>query len=169
MKKLLLLLIIPFLSFGQGWEQIFCDYYIGNSVQQTTDGGYIITGVTGFVGSDVVLLKTNSNGEEEWSQTFGEEENIGPGWNEDFGHTVQQTTDGGYIICGITNSFDGEFAACLIKTNGNGQEEWVQTFPGYTGTIFAGSGPRTSVQQTIDGGYILCGGNLALGLSLIHI
>ena len=70
MKKLLLLLIIPFLSFGQGWERTFGgegnDF--GRDVCQTDDGGYIITGNLSEDGA--CLIKTDENGEEEWSQNF---------------------------------------------------------------------------------------------------
>src|SRR5258705_13851664 len=79
---------------GTGYDE-------GRSVQQTADGGYIIAGSTESFGAgqiDVYLVKTDINGNIQWTKTFG-------GAVRDYGYSVCQTTDGGYIISGETNSF----------------------------------------------------------------
>ena len=109
----------------RNWEDI------GRSVQQTTDGGYIICGsrVDYTEIGDVYLIKTDNNGDSIWTKTFG-------GVEDDQSYSVQQTTDGGYIITGYTESFgngNGEQDVWLIKTDSQGDSIWTKTFGGTGG------------------------------------
>jgi len=151
MKKLLLILLltIPFIGFGQGWEKTFGgnNEEDSKSVQQTSDGGYIVCGRTESFGNgddDIYLIKTDSQGNSLWTKTYG-------GNSDDIGSCVQQTNDGGYIICGITLSSGNDMDIYLIKTDGNGIELWNNTFGGTSWE------EGNSVQQTTDGGYIITG------------
>ncbi|MGB5531067.1 MAG: T9SS type A sorting domain-containing protein [Ignavibacteriaceae bacterium] len=134
---------------NEQWNKIFggTSYDKGYSVQQTSDGGYIITGETASFGllGDVWLIKTDSNGNIQWTKTFG------ANW-PDAGYSVNQTSDGGFIIAGQTDSFGaGSSDFWLIKTNSVGDTLWTKTFGS------AGFETGRSVKQTTDGGYIVCG------------
>jgi len=141
------------------WQKTFvgsCDDR-AYSVQQTTDGGYIIVGTTRDIGApvqtwpDVYLIKTDSGGNMVWQKTFW-------GVVDDFGYSVQQTADGGYIIAGGTPSFGaGGYDVYLIKTDSGGNLVWQKTFGG------SKYDQAYSVQQTTDGGYIVAGGTSSFG------
>ena len=132
------------------WEKTFGDQYAydtGLCVALTSDGGYIITGITSSYGAeagDALLVKLDSDGNEDWITTLG-------GADSDSGYSVQQTPDGGYIIAGDSSSYSSSGDAYLVKTDANGNEEWHNVFGGdqWDGAY--------SVDQTTDGGYILSG------------
>jgi len=66
---------------------------------QTPDGGYLAAGKTnsfGQGGLDVYLVKTNAKGNVMWSKTYGTAALDEIAW----GHCLQLTSDGGYIISG---------------------------------------------------------------------
>ncbi len=115
----------------------------GESICQTSDGGYIIAGTTT---DDAWLIKTDSSGNKEWDTTFG-----GDGY--DRVHSVQQTRDGGYIIAGNFATSETNQDAWLIKTDSSGSKEWDKILKS-EGTVGSGA---NSVHQTSDGGYIVAG------------
>jgi hypothetical protein len=117
----------------------------GFSIQQTTDGGFIVAGDIGGVNGDLRLLKIDPDGDLVWNVTYG-------GADEDWGYSVKQTTDGGYVVAGFTRSFGaGSMDAWLVKTDSVGNVAWRRTY-GTESTEQA-----ISVRQTTDGGYIVAG------------
>lgn len=124
-----------------------------HSVRQTSEGGYIFCGFTenrSATERDIMLLKTNNQGETEWIITFSDDYSD-QGWN------VQQTNDNGFIIAAISSSKAKSkntvipYSGQLLKTNSKGELQWKMEYSFGTFTAFTG------VQHTSDGGFIVAG------------
>jgi hypothetical protein len=126
-------------------------------VLATTDGGYVLVGGTASYGAgdmDAWLVKSNTNGEIEWDQTFG-------GEREDRASAIISTSDGGFVLTGLTQSYSvGGRDVWLIKTNGTGYPEWNQTFGGN------GHDTADSILKTPEGGYLLAGRTESFGAGM---
>jgi hypothetical protein len=126
----------------------------GNSLLQCPDGGFLIAGRTasfGAGGYDLWLIKTDPDGGEIWSATYG-----GP--EDDLGYMIQPTTDGGYVVAGYTESFgNGQADIWLVKTDASGEELWTATFGGTSNDFGA------CVKPTDDGGYVIVGETHSFG------
>lgn len=144
------------------WQKSYggTDADIPRSIQQTTDGGYIVAGysksndgdVSGNHGlNDYWVLKLSSTGDITWQKTFG-------GTADDFAYAIKQTTDGGYVVAGYSKSNDGDVSGnhgvsdyWVVKLTSTGVITWQNSFGGTDHDI------PESIQQTADGGYILAG------------
>jgi hypothetical protein len=149
------LIILHNTTFAQAPDTLWIKIYDGAfgdkgfDIKQSSDGGYIITGVTGnnFYSNDIDLwlIRTDENGDTLWTRTFG-------GDSSDAGYSVAETSDGGYIITGRTMSYGADFNdVWLIKTNASGDSLWTKTFEGRSGQ---------SIYETNDGGYVFIGSKL---------
>ncbi|MDX1435608.1 MAG: hypothetical protein R3335_02275 [Anaerolineales bacterium] len=118
------------------------------SIDRSADGGFILTGTTRSFGPgsrNLYLVKTNSAGEQDWMQVFGED-------RDDVGHAVRQTHDQGFIVTGYTKSFEAsDYDSWLVKTDETGALQWQALFggPGDDRTIYG--------EPTADGGFVLTG------------
>lgn len=128
---------------GTGYDACF-------SMQQTSDGGYVMAGFTESFGPGVWLIKTDSLGDTLWART-----QVGY-----IGFSVQQTKDGGYIITGQTSEYD----VFLVKTDSLGFNQWYQIY--YSPLSFDCA---YSVQQTLDGGYVIAGYTNSYGASGLDV
>lgn len=159
-------------------DETYCEYCIqwqnaigGNgydelkSLQQTTDGGYILGGfssssVSGdktennLGGYDYWIVKMDALGNIQWQNTIG-------GNSLDFFNSIQQTTDGGFILAGTSNSnISGDKTEnsigntndyWVVKLDATGNIQWQKTIGG------TGDDGLNSIEQTSEGGYILGG------------
>jgi hypothetical protein len=137
-------------------------------IRQSQDGGYIIGGFSNSNisgektdgsrgGTDYWIVKLNSTGSIVWQKTIG-----GTGSDELF--DLIPTIDGGYILGGRsasnisgekTENARGYYDYWIVKLNGNGTTAWQKTIGGSQDDVLK------SIQQTIDGGYILGGYSLS--------
>jgi hypothetical protein len=127
----------------------------GNCVRQTIDGGYVMVGTTrpsDIADEDIIIIKVDSSGVEQWSRTFGTQAEDAFSPDEDIGRSIEKTMDGGYVVFGYTNSFGVSFTdVWIIKLDANGTEEWNRTISKRDWEI-AWSGVETT-----DGGFIIAG------------
>lgn len=126
-----------------------------HSIRQTSDGGYIIAGVTWSFGAgsgDAMVMKLDRSGNITWQRTIG-----GSAYDEI--NSIQNASDGGYIAAGMTKSFgagNGDF--WVIKFSGDGAVAWQKTYGGGLDDW------ANSIQQTSDGGYIVAGVTFSFGV-----
>ena len=93
---------------------IYLNFVWGKHVQQTEDGGYILTGMGSFP-YDLVILKTDSNGNEEWSITYDYE-----GTDGVMGDFIQSSYNGDYITIGTEWMLFGDRDVVLVKIDSDG-------------------------------------------------
>lgn len=124
------------------------------SVAATRDSGFMVCGWTtsyGAGGADIYLVKTDAHGDTEWIRTYG-------GAEDEYGHTVRQTADGGYIVAGSTLSSGAGLADFyLVRINPSGDTLWTRTYGGDTSDL------GHSVELTEDGGFIMAGQTSSFG------
>lgn len=139
-------------------------YDLAYSIQQTADSGYVVAGfsdsnngdVTGNKGSDDFwIVKLSGTGNIQWEKTAG-------GTLYDDALFIQQTSDGGYIVCGDTQSNNGDvsgnngsFDCWIVKLSSTGSIQWTKCLGGTSDDTAA------SLQQTKDGGYVITGSTLS--------
>jgi hypothetical protein len=127
------------------WQKIISQGS-GTSIKQTSDGGYILTGagsLTGTGNGDIYVVKLDALGNLQWNKVIG-----GP--DSEYGSSIQETNDGGYIITGETiDSISSE--AYLLKLNNIGNFQWAKTFGG---SLYNES---SEIIQTTDNGFIISG------------
>ncbi|MES2587761.1 MAG: T9SS type A sorting domain-containing protein [Bacteroidota bacterium] len=153
---------------GSHWDEVY-------AVQQTFDGGFILTGLTRsnegdisgnhnppigggstYTANDVLLLKLSNIGVVEWQKCLG-------GTGGDYAKSIQQTIDNGYILAGSTSSTDGDVTGYhlgtqpansdfwIVKLNDLGTIEWQKALGG------TGRDEANSISQSSDKGFIVTG------------
>jgi Secretion system C-terminal sorting domain len=129
------------------------------SVQQAIDGGYIVAGTSNSNDKQITghhffydywVVKLSSIGNIEWEKSLG-------GSGDDDATSVCQTSDGGYVVTGRSNSIDGDFTGnigsydiWIVKLSSTGDIQWKKFYGGF------GLDNATGIRQTADGGYIIC-------------
>ncbi|MBN2378852.1 hypothetical protein JXM67_03515 [candidate division WOR-3 bacterium] len=121
----------------------------GNSVCQTSDEGYIVSGWTGtsFIDTDcdVLVVKIDKDGEVLWIKTYGED-------SRDIGFTNCSTDDGGCLVGAFSSSLGtGDDDFWLLKIEGSGDTSWSARYGGSSGEW------THCVKRTSDGGYVVTG------------
>ena len=161
-------------SGNKQWDKLLGghDHELSKSIQQTTDGGYIVAGIShGSPGQNgdgditgvykgvinLWIVKLDASGNKIWDKLIG-------GNGVELDPYIRQTTDGGYIVAAnstssqggdISGANHGSYDCWVIKLNASGQKVWDKLFGG------AGDDGVSSIQQTSDGGYVFAGNSVS--------
>jgi uncharacterized delta-60 repeat protein len=124
------------------------------SIIRSSDGGYVVAGWTLSFGagySDFYVVKLDSSGNVQWTKTIG-------GSSDDFAYSIIQSSDGGYVIAGYTQSFGaGGSDIYVVKLDSSGNVQWVKTIGGSDWDV------AYSIIQSSDGGYVVAGRTYSFG------
>jgi hypothetical protein len=122
-----------------------------NSIIQSSDGGYVVAGWTssfGAGGYDMYVVKLDSSGSVQWTKTIG-------GSSADYANSIIQSSDGGYVVAGGTESFGpGGPYFYVMKLDSSGNVQWNKTID---------LGEASSIIQSSDGGYVVAGWTESFG------
>ena len=132
-------------------------YVVGNSVPATSDGGYIIAGNTSYGDTtglhvDLLLIKNKCYRKVAWEKTFGSDN------NDEFGRSVLETSDGGFIVAGFSSPAPSVGNVYVVKTDADGELIWDKIFtrpPGEWGAFMSSSG--YSLVESNDGSFVIAG------------
>jgi hypothetical protein len=147
---------------GQGnvvWQKTYggTSFDAASAIVPTSDGGYVVTAeavsfwVSGAGASDVWVLKLDGSGNVVWQKAYG-------GTGIDAARAIAPTSDGGYVVAGVTSSFGaGDFDVWVLKLDGQGNVVWQKTYGG------AGRDGASAIAPTSDGGYVVAGSTNSFG------
>jgi hypothetical protein len=126
-----------------------------NSIIQSSDGGYVVAGYTSSSGAgsaDFYVVKLDSGGNVEWTKTIG-------GSYADGANSIIQSSDGGYVVAGYTDSFGVDSRDIyVVKLDSGGNVQWTKTI------VRSSSWDEAySIIQSSDGGYVVAGETLNFG------
>lgn len=121
----------------------------GTSVQETSEGDFIVAGKSGRIPS-VFVIKTNSSGEKIWENLYG----TGPG---DRAQYIIERQDLGFLIVGKENANNVDDNLCLINIDTDGAEVWHSLYGG------GGADGGNHISEVSGGGYIIAGATKSYG------
>lgn len=139
------------------WNRLIGESGTGSHVYsliQLSDGSYVLAGEitpTGTGNYDMYVVKLNSSGTILWTRTVA-------GTGYDMANSIAQTTDGGFVLGGYTNSYGaGGNDMFIVKLNSSGSQQWSKTVGG------TGDEQALSLVKTTDGGFIAAGYTSSFG------
>ncbi|MFW6139792.1 MAG: hypothetical protein ACOC5S_00370 [Acidobacteriota bacterium] len=135
------------------WQYKYFGGLYSSDIYQTCDGGYIVTGTTyGLYGKteDIIVLKLSAWGEMEWNKSY----RMNNVFMNERANSIVQTNDNGFIIAGYLVDYgpwDSDRNILVLKLSSSGEIEWSKIFD------FGSLDIAHSVQQTMDGGFVVAG------------